>query len=182
MRLVAVKGPLKVIAPVVSVSTTVLALTAPLKVAPPELAIVRVPISVPMVPDTVSAPIVLIVRFEGVPPVVPAIDERLIALAIPVPRVSVTPSASVVAPKVMVPVELPPRVVSAETLTGLVPKLITPLEAAIVPAKVLVLGAVAVNPLLIVNVPPDDPNARVPVLLNVTALAIIEPLALIAIP
>ena len=182
MRLVAVKGPLKVIVPVVSVRVTALALTAPPKVAPPELAIVKVPRSVPIVLDTVSVPMVLIVRFEGVPPAVPAIDERVIALAIPVPRVSVTPSASVVAPKVMVPVEPPPRVVLAETLTGLVPKLIAPLEAAIVPAMILVLGAVAVNPLLIVNVPPDTPNARVPVLLNDTALAIIESLALIAIP
>ena len=108
---VAVSAPLKVIAPVVSVRVTVTAPTAPVKVVPPELVMVSVPISVPIVLETVTAPVVLIVRFDTAFRAVPIIEERLIALAIPVPRVRVTPSASVVAPKVMVPVEAPPTVV-----------------------------------------------------------------------
>ncbi len=119
---VAVSAPLKVIAPVVSVKVTVVAPTVLLKVVPPELVIVRIPISVPIVLETVTAPVVLIVRFEALPLAVPAIDDKLIAFAIPVPIVRVTPSASVVAPKVMVPVALPPNVLLARTLTAVVPK------------------------------------------------------------
>ena len=54
-NVVAVKAPLKAIVPVVLLKVTVLALTAPLKVVPPELVMVRVP-----TPDTevpvISAP------------------------------------------------------------------------------------------------------------------------------
>ncbi len=178
MRVVAVNAPSNAIVPVVLVSVTVVALIAPLKVVPPELVIVTVPISVPMVLETVTAPVVLIVRFDTVLPAVPAIDDRLIAFAIPVPKVNVTPSASVVAPKVMVPVELPPTVVFADTLTGVVPKFSTPLEAAIVPAKVFTLGAVAVKPPVKLKVPLLAPKVKVPVLLKVTALVIVPVVAL----
>ncbi len=182
MPVVRVKLPPKVtvLLAVVLVITSDATLTAPLKVVPPELVIVTVPISVPMVLETVTAPVVLIVRFDTVLPAVPAIDDRLIAFAIPVPKVNVTPSASVVAPKVMVPVELPPTVVFADTLTGVVPKFSTPLEAAIVPAKVFTLGAVAVKPPLNVNVPPLAPSVKVPVLLKVTALVMVPVVALSA--
>ncbi|CAM3792469.1 hypothetical protein POBR111598_09905 [Polynucleobacter brandtiae] len=95
---------------VVFVIAKVAALTAPLKVVPPELVMVRVPMSVPMVLETLTTPVVLIVRFDTPLFAVPATDDKLIALAMPVPNVRVAPSASVVAPRVMVPVEVPPMV------------------------------------------------------------------------
>ena len=52
----AVRAPLKAIVPVVLVSVTVAASTAPPKVVPPELVMVRVPISVPMVVVTPTVP------------------------------------------------------------------------------------------------------------------------------
>jgi len=55
-KVVAVRAPLKVIVPVVLVSVTVAASTAPPKVVPPELVMVRVPISVPMVVVTPTVP------------------------------------------------------------------------------------------------------------------------------
>ncbi len=120
------------------------------------------------------------VRFDALPPTMPAIDERLIAFPIPVPMVSVTPLASVVDPRVMAPVALPPNDVLARTLTAEVPRSITltKLLAAIVPAKYFVLGAVAVNPPVNVKVPPLAPRVKVPVLLKVTALVIVPVVAL----
>ena len=141
------------IVPVVAVNTRLeigLAFepTAPVKVVPPELVMVRVPMSVPMVLLTATTPVVLIVRLEARPKSVPATELRLIALALPVPIVKVTLSAKVVAPKLMAPVAAPPMVVLAKMLTGVVAKLITllPVVAAIVPDKYFVLGAVAVKP------------------------------------
>ena len=167
---------------VVLVIASEAASTVPVKVVPPELVMVSVPISVPIVLETVTAPVVLIVRFDTAFRAVPIIEERLIALAIPVPRVRVTPSASVVAPKVMVPVALPPNVVLARTLIAVVPKLITlvVLLAAIIPARYFVLGANAVRPFVNVNVPPLAPKVKVPVLLKVTALVIVPVVALSA--
>ena len=109
---------------------------------------VRVPMSVPMVLLTATAPVVLIVRLEAKPEAVPATELRLIALLIPVPKVKVTLSAKVVAPKLMAPVAAPPMAVLAKMLTGVVAKLITllPVVAVIVPDKYFVLGAVAVKP------------------------------------
>ena len=170
--------------PVVAVNTRLvigLALepTAPLKVVPPELVIVRVPISVPIVLLTATAPVVLMVRLEVLPESVPATELRLIALLIPVPKVKVTLSAKVVAPKLMAPVAVPPMVVLAKMLTGVVAKLITLVElfAAIVPDKYFVLGASAVKPLVKVKVPALAPKVKVPVLLKVTALVIVPVLA-----
>ena len=57
---VAVSAPLKVIVPVVLERVTVAASTAPPKVVPPELVMVRVPISVPMVLVTPTVPTELI--------------------------------------------------------------------------------------------------------------------------
>ena len=171
--------------PVVAVNTTLamrseLVPTAPLKVVPPELVIVRVPISVPMVLLTATAPVVLIVRLEAKPEAVPATELRLIALAMPVPRVKVTLSAKVVAPRLIAPVAVPPSAVVAKMLTGVVAKLITlvVLLAAIVPDRYFVLGAVAVKPLVKVKVPPLVPKVKVPVLLKVTASVIVPELAL----
>ena len=118
------------------------------------------------------------------PPAVPATEVRLIALLIPVPKMRVTSSAKVTAPKLIAPVALPPTVVFANTLTGVVPKLMTLVElsAAIVPAKYLVLGAVAVRPPVKVKVPvpPLAPKVNVPVFLKVTALVIVPLAALSA--
>jgi hypothetical protein len=55
--------------------------------------------SVPIAPLTVTAPVTLNVRFDAVPEAVPVMLERLTAPEPPVPSVSVTPSASVAAPK-----------------------------------------------------------------------------------
>ena len=153
--------------------------TAPLKVVPPELVMVRVPMSLPIVLLTATAPVVLIVKLEARPKSVPATELRLIALLMPVPRVKVTLSAKVVAPRLMAPVAVPPMVVLAKMLTGVVAKLITLVElfAAIVPDKYFVLGANAVRPLVKLKVPALAPKVKVPVLLKVTALVIVPVLA-----
>ena len=85
----------------VFVNVIVAALTAPLNVEPPELVIVKVPMSVPIAPDAVTAPVVLMVTLDADPLAVPEILDKLIVFAIPVPNVKVTPSAKVVAPKVI---------------------------------------------------------------------------------
>jgi hypothetical protein len=94
--------------PVVAVSTTLAMVspdvpTAPENVVPPEFVTVSVPMSVPMAPLTVTAPVTLNVTFDAVPEAVPVMLERLTAPEPPVPSVSVTPSASVAAPSVIVP-------------------------------------------------------------------------------
>ena len=153
--------------------------TAPLKVVPPELVMVRVPMSVPIVLLTATVPVVLIVRLEVLPESVPTTELKLIALALAVPIVKVTLLAKVVAPKLIAPVAVPPMVVLAKMLTGVVAKLITLVElfAAIVPDKYFVLGANAVRPFVNVKVPPLAPKVKVPVLLKVTALVIVPVLA-----
>ena len=154
--------------------------TAPPKVVPPELVMVRVPMSVPMVLLTDTAPVVLIVKLEARPKSVPATELRLITFAIPVvPKVKVTLSAKVVAPKLMAPVAVPPMVVLAKMLTGVVAKLITLVElfAAIVPDKYFVLGANAVRPFVKLKAPALVPKVKVPVLLKVTASVIVPLLA-----
>jgi len=140
---------------------------------------VRVPMSVPMVLLTATTPVVLIVKLEARPKSVPATELRFIALLMPVPRVKVTLSAKVVAPRLMAPVAAPPIAVVAKMLTGVVAKLITLVElfAAIVPDKYFVLGANAVKPLVKLKVPALAPKVKVPVLLKVTALVIVPELA-----
>ena len=100
---VKLKSPLKVTAlfSVVLVIATVAALTAPVNVVPPELVIVKVPMSVPIAPEAVTAPVVLIVMLEAEPLAVPETLDKLITFAIPVPNVKVTSSTKVVAPKVI---------------------------------------------------------------------------------
>ena len=174
-----VRLPLKatVLFALVLVMATVAASTVLLKVVPPELVMVMVPISVPTAPLTVTAPVVLMVRFDVVPPAVPETEDRLIALAIPVPTVKVAPSTKVAAPKVMLPVEVPPMVVLAVTLTG-APKFRAAVVAAvIVPATLMALGAVAVIPPVNAKVPVLAPKVTVPVLLKVTALVIVPVVA-----
>ena len=102
----AVNAPLKVMVPVVLLKVTVVAPTAPPKVVPPELVIVTVPISVPIAPSTVTVPEELIVIFDLpnkdplVPPAVPEIDLTDIKPGPPLPRVNVTLSARVIAPRI----------------------------------------------------------------------------------
>ena len=94
-----VSAPLKAIVPVVLVSTTpVPVVTAPVKVAPPELVMVRVDkLVVPMIPLTAIAPAVLKVKAWVLAAVPFTLLNKLIApLAV---LVSV-----VVAPKVTAPV------------------------------------------------------------------------------
>ncbi len=115
---------------------------------PPEFVIVTVPISVSKLSRIVTELVVLIVILEANPPAVPLIEARIIGLPMPVPKVKVTPSSSVVAAKVIVPVEPPPSDVLAKILTGVTPNLIglVPKVTEIVPEINLVLGASAVNP------------------------------------
>ena len=161
-------------AAVLLLNVTVAASTVLENVVPPDCVMVTVPISVPTAPPMVTAPMVFIVKLEDVLPVVPVTDERLKVLAIPVPIVNVTPSASVAAPKVICPVEVPPTVELPDTVTPVVPKLMTPEPAAvIVPLIVLLLGAVAVTPAvkLIVSLP--LPKVTDPVFEKVVAPAIV---------
>ena len=152
--MVAVKAPLKAIVPVVLVSVTVVAPTAPLKVVPPECVIVRVP-----TPDTeepaISAPVT--------PPVAKV---KLKPAPVTAP---IDISAAFVVAFVLIEVSAP-RVIA--------PKVIRELVLLIVPLSVLALGAVAVNPLVKARVPPLAPSAKVPVLLKVTASVIVPVLAL----
>jgi hypothetical protein len=123
---------------IVSVSTTLVVVTAEANAAPPDCVIVKAPISLPILPDTLNTPSVLIVKLDDEPDAVPDTDARLISFEIPVPIVSVTPSASVVDPKVIAPALSPPKVVVPDTLIPDVTpaRLITPEPpAAIVPAK-----------------------------------------------
>ena len=144
-NVLAVSAPLNAIVPAVAVRVVVESVTAPVKVVPPELVTVKVPMLVPIAP-TETTPVVLIVIFCAVP-VEPVIDVMVSALRAPVPIVKLAPEDKVVAPRVMAPVAVPPSKVVAVTLTVLL-KLITlaPVLAAIVPAKVTLLGAVAVKP------------------------------------
>ena len=160
--------PLNVIleAAVLSLKVIVAALTVLENVVPPDRVIVTVPMSVPTAPLTVTAPVVLIVKLEAVPLAVPVTEDKLNVFALPVPTVKVTPSAKVAAPNVIFPVDVPPTVEFPETVTPVVPKLITPVPAAvIVQLIVLELGAVAVTPPVNAVVPT---KVTVPVLANVT--------------
>ena len=73
------------------------------------------------------------------------------------------------------PVEVPPTVALAVTLTGVVPRSITPVPAAlIVPAMFLLDGALATTPPVNASVSLASlPSVSVPVLANVVAPAIL---------
>jgi len=117
---------------------------------------------------------------EEAPFKIPTIEAKMIELLFPVPSVNVTPSLRVVAARVIVPVAVPPRFVSAKIRTGVRPpnlSMLLPAFAAIVPDKYFVLGASAVKPLVKVKVPPLVPSVKVPVLLKVTASVIVPVLA-----
>jgi len=153
-NVVAVKAPLKAIVPVVLERVTVVAPTAPLKVVPPELVMVRVP-----TPDTdepvISAPAtppVANVKLKPAPVTAP-IDKSATSVVAFVLRL-------LAAPKVIAP------------------KVIGALVLLIAPLIVLELGAVAVKPLVKAKAPPLVPSVKVPVLLKVTASVIVPELAL----
>ena len=156
-----------------SVIVTVAALTAPLNVVPPDCVIVKVPMSVPTAP-AVTAPKVLRVRLLANPAAVPVIDPRVMILLIPVPTVRVTLSTRVAFPIVIAPVDVPPTSDVPPTFTPVVPRLITPVPAAvIVPLMVLLEGAVATTPPVNPIVSPPSPSVTVPVFPKVVAPAIV---------
>ena len=103
-----VRFPLKVTAllAVVVVIASVAASTVPLKVVPPELLIVIVPMSVPTLPSTRTVPTESITTLdlpERTPAVlvaVPEIDLTDIKPGPPLPNVRVTLSPRVIAPKI----------------------------------------------------------------------------------
>ena len=163
-------------AAVLLLNVTVAALTVLLNVVPPDWVMVTVPISVPTAPPMVAVPVVLIVILEAVLPAVPVTDERLKVLAIPVPTVSVTPSAKVAAPKVICPIEVPPTVELPPTLIPVLlsPNVMTPTPAAVtMPFKLIALGAVAITPPVKLIVSPSLPKVTVPVFEKVVAPAIV---------
>ncbi len=99
----------------------------------------------PSAPLTVIAPVVFNVKLDELAVVVLLTELKLIGVAAPVPTIKVLLSLSVVAPKVICPVDVPPMVVLSRTFT--VPKLIIPIPAAeIVPSTLTCEGAVAVTP------------------------------------
>jgi hypothetical protein len=132
------------------------------------------PIFVPIAPFKITAPVDVTVRLLTAPDVVPLTEPRVIAFAIPVPTVNVTPLAKVASPKVMAPVDVPPTVVVPPTVTEVVPRLITPVPAAVmVPLSVFEEGAVAATPPVKLIVSPPFPKVSVPVLLKVVAPAMV---------
>ena len=135
--------------------------------------IVTVPISVPTAPLTVAAPVVFIVRLDTPLRAVPETEPKEIGVIAPAPTVNVTSFDKVALPKVICPVDVPPTVEFPETVTAVVPKLITPVPAAvIVPLIVFELGDIAVTPPVNVFVPI---KASVPVLEKVAAFVIVPP-------
>lgn len=136
------------------------------------------PIFVPIAPFKITAPVDVTVRLLTAPAAVPLTDPKVIAFAIPVPTVRVTPLAKVAFPKVMAPVDVPPTVVVPPTVTEVVPRLITPVTAAVmVPLMALLEGAVAVTPPVKARASavgnPPSPKVKIPVLLKVVIPAIV---------
>ena len=131
----------------------------------------------PMAPLLVMAPWVLTVRVSEAPPSVPDTEARDTVRLEPAPTTRSTPLFRVVAARVMVPVEAPPKVASSVTVMALVPKLKTPVPAVLMlPAILLEDGAVAVTPLVKVVVSAAAlPMVKVPILAKVTALVMAPP-------
>ena len=146
------------IVPVVAVNTKLviglpLDPTAPLKVVPPELVMVRVP-----TPDT-DVPVI------SAPATPPVAKVKLKPAPVTAPIVK---SATSVAAFVL-------RLLAAPKVMA--PKVIGALVLLIVPLIVLELGAVAVKPPVKTKVPLLAPKAKVPLLLKVTASVIVPELA-----
>ena len=80
---------------VVAITTPPVTVTVPPKIAPPEFVRVRMPISVPIAPVILTAPVVLITTLEASPPSVPLIEATVIAPELPPPKLSVTPSPKI---------------------------------------------------------------------------------------
>ena len=139
--------------PVVLLKVTVVALTAPPKVVPPELVMVRVP-----TPDT-EVPVI------SAPATLPVDKVKLKPAPVTAPIVK---SATSVVAFVF-------RLLAAPKVIA--PRVIWELVLLIVPLIVLELGAVAVKPLVKLKVPPLVPSVKVPVLLKVTASVIVPELA-----
>ena len=155
--------------------------TAPLKVVPPELVMVRVPILVPTAPPMATSPVVLIVRF-ALPLTGPVTVVSVIGVAAPAPTVRLL--FRLIAPVVIWPVDAPPMIDVPPMLTAvpLSPKVITPVPAAVtIPFTVIALGAVATTPPVKLMVSALSlPKAKVPVLAKVVVPAIVLDAPLIA--
>ena len=121
----------------------------------------------------VTVPVVLRVKPDPAPPLLTV--PKVMGVAAPVPIVSVKPLLMVALPSVICPVDAPPTVELAVTVTAVVPRLITPVpKAEIVPAIDLLLGAVAITPAVNwVLSPAASPNVNVPVFPNVVVPAIV---------
>ena len=139
--------------PVVLERFTVVALTAPPKVVPPELVMVRVP-----TPDT-EVPVI------SAPETPPVAKVKLKPAPVTAP---IDKSATFVVAFVL-------RLLAAPKVIA--PRVIWELVLLIVPLIALELGAVAVKPLVKARVPPAVPKVKVPVFLKVTASVIVPELA-----
>ena len=119
-----------------------------------------------MVPETVTAPVTLNVTLDAVPAAVPAKLAAVIAPLPPVPRVSVTPSLSVAAPRVTVP--LPAA--SVELAVTAVALLSVSAVSVVVSVPATEFGpAECTSPPVNVSVSAPFPKATVPLVPNVTA-------------
>ena len=126
--------------------------------------------SVPTAPATEIAPVVSSVRFDALPPVVPAMLAMSMAPLDPLPMPRVVPSASTVAPRLTEAVSaLPglmlalPRTCKAPMATGL-PKVLS------WPCKLLGPAVCVKPPLKFITVLLLLPRLTVPVVVSVTAL------------
>ena len=126
--------------------------------------------SVPTAPATEIAPVVSSVRLDALPPAEPAMLAMSIAPLLPLPMLSVVPSAKTTAPKVTAAVRaLPglmlalPRTCKAPMATGL-PKVLS------WPCKLLGPAVCVKPPRKFSSVPLLLPRLTVPVVVSVTAL------------
>jgi len=109
--------PVKRTVPVVLVNVTVATATVEENVVPPEFVMVSTPISVPTAPDTDTVEAELMVRSEAVEPNVPDTVDRL---TVPAPELvsdRLAESASVRAPRVIVPEPVAIEEVPSEVVT-----------------------------------------------------------------
>ena len=165
-----------VIVPVVFANVTVTALTVLLKVKPPVFVTNIVPISVPTMPLTVTAPLVFIVRWESALSAVPLTAARDIGVPALLPTVNVTLSDIVTAPMVIWPVEVSPTRDVPVTATGTAPRLMTPIPEALTrPKRFIALCVIAVRPPVKVNesVALLVPSVNDPVFKNVVVPAMV---------
>ena len=148
------------------VNNTLLPLTIPV-IAPAPLLVIESVLPAKPIAAALRVP-VFIVSPVSVVPTAP------VKVVLPVVVVDKVVAPLTVLVKLIAPV---PVVILVDAPKEVKPKRMSVLVLAIVPAKVVVVGAVATKPPVKVCVPPVVPKLNVPVLLKVTALVIVPVLA-----